>query len=67
MLEMLGSIPTLQSAIQVDGGDGGAVREKMDLYLTPGQLAQPLEFRGSTLVVSFREDLSTAYDSSDLS
>lgn len=55
MLETLAVIPDLQSAIQVDGGDGGCARIKLDLYLEVGQLSRLVELRGKELVLSLRE------------
>lgn len=54
-LELLGAIPDLQSAIKVDGGDGGNVRLQLDLYLDDAQkLVEISKLRGKELVVTFR-------------
>lgn len=54
-MEALAVIPDLQSAIRVDGGEGGCVRIMLDLYLKdPTQLSELLALRGKELVIALR-------------
>ena len=58
MLECLASIPTLQSAIRIDGGDGGCVRVSFDLYFDdPKKLVDLSLLRGKELILSLRPSI----------
>jgi len=51
-MQTIAAIPDLQSAINLGGGEGDAVRLKLDLYLSPDQVIELMQMRGREITIT---------------
>ena len=56
------TIPAIQSAICIGGSKGEAIRLKLDLYLTPDQIATLYRMQGERIAVAFVTEEPTIDD-----
>jgi hypothetical protein len=55
-IQATATIPAIQSAICIGGAKGEAIRLKLDLYLTPDQIATLYSMQGESIAVAFVTD-----------
>lgn len=54
MIQFLGSLPPIQSAIRFGGEEGDCVRIQFDCFLTAEQIAELVGIRGKELTISIQ-------------